>query len=186
MPFTLFHAGAGLLGKGIAPRRQSLIFFMACQVAIDLEPGIKMLADYQGDLHTVTHSPLGLFVTTAACAAAWYFAQRTSWWPIMRLPSLDNRTLIDTAFWSAITHLLLDAASHRDMYGSELLFAGIDYAEDAALLIGALGLLLLGARWLVGIVATRQLIRRSGERRQLIAASVPQRSEPQSAAPPDP
>lgn len=146
MPFTAFHIGAGLLGKGIAPQSQSLVFFTACQVAIDVEPGVRMLLGH-GDLHALTHNPLGLTVVVTASALAWAGLQRLPWW---RLPVLSLRALADTAAWAGLSHLILDAMSHRDVWGSTLLFAGMDFAEDTALVMGAAGLLLLGARWLSG------------------------------------
>jgi hypothetical protein len=59
MPFTPFHMGAGLLGKGLAPKSQSLYFFAACNIAFDIEPGVRMLLGHE-NLHTITHNPVGL------------------------------------------------------------------------------------------------------------------------------
>lgn len=151
MPFTAFHIGAGLLGKGLAPKSQSLTFFAACQVAIDLEPGVRMLMGH-GDLHTYSHHPLGMAAIVTASALAWAGLQRLPWW---RLPVLSRRALVDTAVWAGLTHLVLDAICHRDVWGSYLLFAGMDFAEDTALVMGAVGLILLGARWLSGAARDR-------------------------------
>lgn len=149
MPFTAFHIGAGLLGKGLAPKPQSLVFFTACQVAIDIEPGIRMLLGH-GDLHGLSHQPIGIAAIVTASAWLWAAMQRTSWWGRTRLPMLSRRSLIDTAVWSALTHLVLDAICHRDVWGSYLLFAGMDFAEDAAMVMGGFGLVLLCIRWLIG------------------------------------
>lgn len=154
MPFTAFHLGAGLLGKGLAPKTQSLTFFAACQVAIDLEPGIRMLLGHD-DLHTVTHNPVGLAVVVTVCALVWRRLQVYGWW---RLPVLGTRALVDTAVWAALSHLILDAISHRDVWGSGLLYAGMDHGEDAAMLFAGLGAILLAARWTIG--AARALHRR--------------------------
>ncbi|MBX9871106.1 MAG: hypothetical protein K2X75_03830 [Burkholderiaceae bacterium] len=156
MPFTAFHIGAGLLGKGLAPKTQSLTFFTACQVAIDIEPGVRMLLGH-GDLHTLSHHPAGLAVIVTASALAWSGLQRLSWWGRTRLPVLSRRALVDTAVWAGLTHLLLDAICHRDVWGSYVLFAGMDFAEDAALMMWALGLGLLGVRWLIGAARARLL-----------------------------
>ena len=48
-----------MLGKGLSPGTQSILFFGACQVAIDLEPAIKMLMGYTGSLHSITHNFFG-------------------------------------------------------------------------------------------------------------------------------
>lgn len=158
MPFTAFHLGAGLLGKGLAPKTQSLTFFAACQVAIDLEPGIRMLLGH-GDLHTITHNPVGLAVVVTVCALVWRRLQVYSWW---QLPALGTRALVDTAVWSALSHLILDAISHRDVWGSGLLYAGMDHAEDAALLMAGLGAILLAVRWIIDGVRARRLRRQTG------------------------
>lgn len=148
MPFTAFHLGAGLLGKGLAPKSQSLYFFAACQVVIDIEPGISMLLDHD-HLHTVTHNPVGLAVIVTLCALAWRRAQAAPWWP-QRLPQLSTRQLVDTGFWAGLSHLLLDAISHLDVSGHEFLFVGMEEAQNIALAMGVIGLLLLGLRALIG------------------------------------
>jgi hypothetical protein len=158
MPFTAFHLGAGLLGKGLAPKTQSLTFFAACQVAIDIEPGVRMLLDHD-DLHTITHNPIGLAVVVTVCALVWRRLQAYGWW---RLPVLSARALVDTAVWAALSHLILDAISHRDVWGSSVLYAGMNHAEDAALLMAGLGAILLGARWAIGAARARRLRRQTG------------------------
>ena len=158
MPFTAFHLGAGLLGKGLAPKTQSLTFFTACQVAIDIEPGVRLLLGH-GDLHTMTHNPVGLAAVVAICALVWNWLQAYGWW---RLPVLSRRALADTAVWAALSHLILDAISHRDVWGSGLLYAGMDHGEDAALLMAGLGALLLAARWLIGAAQARRRPRQTG------------------------
>lgn len=158
MPFTAFHIGAGLLGKGLSPKTQSLTFFAACQVAIDIEPGVRMLLGH-GDLHTVTHNPIGLAVVVTICALAWRWLQAYGWW---RLPRLGARALVDTAVWAALSHLILDAISHRDVWGSGLLYAGMDHGEDASLLMAGLGAILLAVRWAIGGVQARRQRRQTG------------------------
>lgn len=160
MPFTAFHIGAGLLGKGVSPKSQSLVLFAACQVAIDVEPGIRMLLDH-GDLHGYSHTPLGLAVVVTACALLWRWLQGTRW-GLARMPQLSNRALVDTAVWAALSHWLLDAISHRDVWGSSVLYAGMDHAEDAALLLAGIGAALLLVRWISGAARAYRQRRQMG------------------------
>lgn len=58
MPFTPFHMGPGLAVKAVSGRRFSLMVFGFCQVAIDIEPLVRML---RGDIviHGFTQTYLG-------------------------------------------------------------------------------------------------------------------------------
>jgi len=58
MPFTPFHLGPGVLFKAIGGRHFSFMLFAASQVAMDVEPLVRML---RGDtvLHGFTHSYAG-------------------------------------------------------------------------------------------------------------------------------
>ena len=147
MPFTPFHMGAALLGKGLSPGSQSIVFFGACQVAIDLEPAIKMLMGYSGSLHSITHNFFGMAVTVALCGVLWSWAQKQVWWG-QGMPVLSKTSLWDTAWWAVVTHFLLDLMSHSDMgYGSSL-WIGIEEAEGLAIAMGVMGLVSLAIRWL--------------------------------------
>lgn len=147
MPFTPFHMGAALLGKGLSPSSQSILFFGACQVAIDLEPAIKMAMGYTGSLHSITHNPIGMLLTVALCAAIWLWAQQQTWWG-QGMPVLSRTTIFDTAWWAVLSHFLLDLMSHSDMgYGSSL-WIGIEEAEGLAIAMGVMGLVSLAIRWL--------------------------------------
>ncbi len=148
MPFTVFHMGAALLGKGLAPRSQSILFFGACQVAIDLEPAIKMLIGYAGSLHSVTHNFFGMIVTVALCAVLWSWSQRQSWWG-RAMHVLTKTSLWDTAWWAVLTHFLLDLMSHSDMGYPVSQSFGMEDAEALSIGLGVLGLLLLVIRWLL-------------------------------------
>ncbi len=140
--------GAALLGKGLAPKSQSILFFGFSQVAIDLEPAVKMLVGYPGSLHTVTHNPLGMIITVALCGVIWSWSQKQSWWG-QGMPVLSKASLWDTAWWAVLTHFLLDLMSHEDMgYGVAKWF-GMEDTEGTSIMLGVLGLLLLGIRWLV-------------------------------------
>lgn len=148
MPFTLFHMGASLFGKGVSPKTQSVLFFGACQVAIDLEPAVKMLMDYQGSLHSVAHSPIGALVTVVLTGLLWSWSQKQSWWR-KDIPSLSKSTLFHTAWWAALSHLLLDSMSHQDIPYSVSHRFGIEMAENVSIGLGIVGLVLLSSRWLV-------------------------------------
>jgi len=58
MPFTPFHMGPGLAVKAVTGRYFSLTVFGFCQVAIDIEPLVRMI---RGDIviHGFTHTYLG-------------------------------------------------------------------------------------------------------------------------------
>ena len=148
MPFTPFHMGAALLGKGLSPCTQSILFFGACQVAIDLEPAIKMLMGYTGSLHSITHNFFGMIVTVALCAVLWSWAQKQIWWG-HGMPVLSKTSLWDTAWWTVLTHFLLDLMSHSDMGYSVSSRFGMDDAEGLSVAFGIIGLVLLGTRWLI-------------------------------------
>lgn len=151
MPFTPFHMGAALLGKGLAPQSQSILFFGACQVAIDLEPAIKMLVGYTGSLHSITHDFFGMILMVALCVVLWSWAQKQTWWG-HGMPVLSRTSLLDTAWWAMITHFLLDLMSHSDMGYGVAPWIGIEEAESVSVVLGVLGLLLLGIRWLIARV----------------------------------
>lgn len=147
MPFTPFHMGAALLGKGLAPKSQSLWFFGFTQVVIDLEPAIKMAIGYEGSLHNITHNPLGMILTVVLCGVIWSWSQKQSWWR-KDIPVLSKSSLWDTGWWAVLTHFILDLISHEDMgYGVAQWF-GIEDAQGFSIMIGVLGLFLLGVRWL--------------------------------------
>lgn len=148
MPFTPFHMGAALLGKGLAPKSQSLWFFGFTQVVIDLEPAIKMLVGYEGSLHNITHDPLGMIVTVVLCGVFWSWAQKQSWWR-KDIPVLSKSSLWHTAWWAVLTHLILDLMSHDDMSPGIAKWFGMEEAEAVSICLGIIGLLLLGVRWLI-------------------------------------
>lgn len=166
MPFTPFHMGAALLGKGLAPKSQSILFFGFTQVVIDLEPAIKMAIGYEGSLHSITHHPIGMIFTVALCGAFWVHAQEQSWWR-EDLPVLTKASIWDTGWWAVLTHFLLDVISHEDMgYGVAQWF-GMEDAQGFSIMIGVFGLFLLGVRWLISkAIAYVQAVRSKGHPNQ--------------------
>lgn len=154
--------GAALLGKGLAPKSQSLWFFGFTQVVIDLEPAIKMAIGYEGSLHNITHNPLGMILTVALCGMIWSWAQKQSWWR-KDIPVLSKSSLWDTGWWAVVTHFLLDLISHDDMGHGVAQWFGIEDAQGFSIMIGVLGLFLLGVRWLSSkAIAYVQAVRSKG------------------------
>lgn len=147
MPFTPFHLGAGLLCKSLAPKTQSLLLFSGIQIAIDVEPAVRM-AMGQGDLHGFSHTLTGISLISAACALLWRRMEKTTWGQV-RLPYLDMRSLIDTAFFAGISHLILDIFTHANVYPGIQLHFGMEVAEFLAFGMGVVGVLILAARLVV-------------------------------------
>ena len=98
MPLTPFHIAAGLLPKAIAPRHFDLPMFAAVQVAIDLEPAVRILTRTY-PLHGPLHSwPGALGVGLLAALAGRAFGR--GW-----LPALVAGIV------GGASHVLLDAYS---------------------------------------------------------------------------
>lgn len=126
MPFTPFHMGPGLAIKAAAGRHFSLMVFGFSQVAIDLEPLVRII---RGDavIHGFTHTYAGATLIGAASAAAgrpvcqWLLR----WWPPdpaspllarLRGPELISwRAAIVGAFAGTYSHVLLDGIMHSDV-----------------------------------------------------------------------
>lgn len=149
MPFTPFHMGAAILLKPVLFRRFSVLVFGFSQVAIDLEPLVRIV---RGDavLHGWTHTLMGALVVGAAAAMV-------SFWPVNRWlrwlrtqdvpPPYAQPVTLGVAFGSAWigtgTHLLFDGIMHADMRP----FAPLTTANPllGAIQSGALHLGLVGA-----------------------------------------
>lgn len=140
MPFTPFHAGAGLFGKGLAPKSQSLVLFVATQVAIDLQPGFAMLTG-KGELHGWSHTFAGAFFLAGCAALLWKVIEQRTKWGKLRLPYLSNRQLFWTAVWGSVSHIGLDVLCHAEMYSAWGFYKiGMENAEIFAVLLGLMGL----------------------------------------------
>jgi hypothetical protein len=115
VPVTPFHFGLGVLFKGIAPARTSLLSFVASQVVIDLETAFHLLRG-EWPVHRALHTfilatPVGLLTGLLIwCVGRWLgrFDQR---WPAeFRLaPALVGGGL------GGLTHPLLDGVMHSDI-----------------------------------------------------------------------
>lgn len=161
MPFTPFHMGAALLLKPALRLRFSVLVFGASQVAIDLEPLVRML---RGDevLHGWTHTVLGAFVIGAA--SAWIARPIANLWlALLRrdgvahtfASSITPRVALLSAWIGTGSHVLLDSIMHADMHPLAPLSARnpllgavslstLHFALVAAGAVGLLGLALLG------------------------------------------
>ncbi len=127
MPFTPFHMGPALALKAVAGRRFSLTVFGFSQVAMDLEPLVRML---RGDaiLHGFTHTYLGatLVGLFSVLAGRPVCERLLRWWkPDPGAPLLAWMAVQDTGIpWSAAaagafvgtySHVALDSVMHDDM-----------------------------------------------------------------------
>lgn len=148
MPFTAFHIGPGLLAKGVAPRAQSLVFFAACNVAFDIEPGVRMWLGHD-ELHTYTHNPVSFTLIVIACARLWDRLQRTGWGQ-RRMPQLSRKQYAWTGVWAVVSHLVLDAMFHVNLFAGDLrefMFIGSEDAQLVAVGMGVIGTFLIALRW---------------------------------------
>lgn len=168
MPFTPLHMGPGLAVKSVAGRHFSLMVFGFSQVAIDLEPLVRII---RGDtvLHGFTHTYAGatliglvsLFLGRPVCQ--WLLDR---WTPGLHSPfthwlrgpeAIPWPAAISGAVIGAYSHILLDSIMHADMQplaplssaNPLLLIIPIDTLHLLCIASGALGALLLLVVFLV-------------------------------------
>ena len=127
MPFTPFHMGPGVVVKAALGRHFSLMVFGFAQVAMDVEPLVRML---RGDLapHGISHTYAGatviglvsLLVGRPVCVWLLRF-----WPPSPRRPLLDWLRGPGGITWTAaalgafvgtFSHVLLDSVMHAEMH----------------------------------------------------------------------
>lgn len=159
MPFTHYHFGPGLALKGLGGGRFSFWAYTLAQVAIDVQPGIAILAPRVGlEPHAAyTHS----FLTATAIGALAGLAARWSakhWLQGLPMPLRPNKTLLGR-YWllsgmlGGWLHIPLDSLVYPDMHpfwpllrGNPLpisfQLAGLQVFCIAAGLIGAVLILL--------------------------------------------
>lgn len=161
--------GPGLAAKALGGRRLSLMVFGFSQVAMDIEPLVRI---FRGDavLHGFTHTYLGATVIGLICALTapsvcqpllnqwrpepgstllnWLRGSRSISWPAAAI----------SAFIGTYSHVFLDSIMHRDMRpfapfseGNALLhFVSLGDLHLLCVFSGMLGLLLLFAAFLMG------------------------------------
>jgi hypothetical protein len=125
MPFTPFHMGPALLLKPFLGPRFSVLVFGVSQVAIDLEPLVRILRRDE-TLHGWTHTLSGALGVGAA--AALVARPLANWWLRYLRREIDDPALTASvatdvtpavAFASAWigtgSHFLLDGIMHADM-----------------------------------------------------------------------
>jgi len=121
MPVTPFHMGPGIVIKAVAGRYFSLMVFGFSQVAMDVEPLVRII---RGDavLHGFTHTYLGatliglVVVGRPICQLFlnyWTYSPFMNW---LRGPKLISwPAAIADAFVGTYSHVFLDSIMHSDM-----------------------------------------------------------------------
>jgi hypothetical protein len=168
MPFTPFHLGPGCAVKAVAGNSFSLMVFGFAQVAMDVEPLIRMVrADtaIHGFSHTFAGATLiGILSLLAGRPVCQWLLNR--WTPDPGSPFLvwlrgprliSARAAILGAFLGTYTHLLFDSAIHWDVQplapfvpGNRLaMLVSFGWAHLLCLGIGLLGCLGLVVRYML-------------------------------------
>lgn len=127
MPFTPLHMGAVLIVKPSLDQRISLIAFGLAQIAMDLEPGIRMLIGADGVLHGMTHTILGALIIAAAVVLmappigllilkrwnkeATYYKQK---W-LVQSGVMTRISVVTGALFGTLSHVALDSLIHQDI-----------------------------------------------------------------------
>ena len=126
MPFTPFHMGAGLALKAVAGRHFSVLTFGMAQVAMDIEPLVRMMRG-AAVLHGPTHTYLGAVPIALATAALapWLCHPLLRRWnrevQHHRVEWLHEnelwrpRTVLLGALAGTWSHVLLDSVMHADI-----------------------------------------------------------------------
>lgn len=126
MPFTPFHMGPGLAIKAVSGRHFSLMVFGFSQIAIDIEPLVRII---RGDalLHGFTHTYLGATLIALVCVVLgrpvchvflnyWTSDSSSPFLNWLRGPKLISwPAAIAGAFVGTYSHVFLDSIMHSDM-----------------------------------------------------------------------
>ena len=126
MPFTPFHMGPALAIKAVSGRHFSLMVFGFSQVAMDVEPLVRIV---RGDalLHGFTHTYLGATLIALVSAIVgrplcqfllkcWMSDRHSAFLNRLRGPTLISwPAAVIGAFVGAYSHVLLDSIMHSDM-----------------------------------------------------------------------
>lgn len=115
MPLTPLHIGPALLLKQAAGQKFSLPAFLAAQMLLDLEPGLKLLGliKNRDDLHAWHTWTTGAgVVVLATVVGVLVGAGRWGWW---RSPSPTAWISGLSAAVGVVSHLLLDGLYHADV-----------------------------------------------------------------------
>jgi hypothetical protein len=126
MPFTPFHLGPGLAIKALSGRHFSLMVFGFSQVAMDVEPLVRII---RGDalLHGFTHTYAGASLIALVSVAVgrpvcqfflnyWIANRDAAFLSRLRGPKLISwPAALAGAFVGTYSHVLLDSIMHSDM-----------------------------------------------------------------------
>src|SRR5262249_13896474 len=126
MPFTPFHMGPGLAIKAVAGRHFSLMVFGFSQVALDIEPLVRII---RGDavLHGFTHTYLGATLIGLVSAVVGRLISQLflNYWTLdpyspfmnwLRGPKLICwPAAVGGALVGTYSHVFLDSIMHSDM-----------------------------------------------------------------------
>jgi hypothetical protein len=167
MPITPFHMGPGLLVKALGGRHVSLMVFGFSQVAMDIEPVVRMIRDdvvLHGFVHTYPGATLIGLVSAAVgrpiCQALldrWAPEPDAAFETWLRGPKLISwPAALVGAFVGTYSHVFLDSIMHSDMQplapfsGANALLGLIapGVLHVGCVLSGVLGVLLLGTAFL--------------------------------------
>ena len=118
--------GAALVVKPALDRRFSVMTFGIAQVAMDIEPGVRMVADTDV-LHGFTHTILGALIMAISVMLAapgicdGLFAKWNKEVIHYRMPGLAHSgtvtktAVIIGAFFGTLSHVFLDSLMHHDI-----------------------------------------------------------------------
>jgi len=127
MPFTPFHMGPGAAIKAVSGKYFSLMVFGFSQIAIDIEPLIRILQK-DNILHGYTHTYLGAVVIGLFSIVVgkpfcewllriWNYLNRSKYLQWLRLiPEITWLSSILGAFIGTFSHVFLDSIMHSDMH----------------------------------------------------------------------
>jgi membrane-bound metal-dependent hydrolase YbcI (DUF457 family) len=162
MPITPFHMGPGLLVKAVGGRHVSLVVFGFSQVAMDVEPLVRILRDdvvLRGFTHTYLGAALVGLVSMVlgrpvgqALLDRWAPDPRSSFESWLRGSNVISWPAAALgAFVGTYSHVLLDSVMHADLrplapFSEANVVLGVvsvGALHDACVLSGALGALLM-------------------------------------------
>jgi Domain of unknown function (DUF4184) len=123
MPFTPLHCGPAAILKAAGGRHFSLTVFCFSQIAIDLEPLIRIIRD-DSVLHGFSHSYVGATLVGLAAVilgkpfcefvlGTWNVGIPLQWLSIR--PTISWVAAISGAFSGVYSHVFLDSIMHADM-----------------------------------------------------------------------
>ncbi len=183
MPFTPFHMGAALVVKPVFKRYFSMMAFGIAQVAMDIEPGIRM-ATGMDVLHGPTHTILGalviaflvMLIAIRICnlgLTKWNKEMTFYALPWLAHPGVSRTAVITGASFGTLSHVFLDSLMHHDMlplspFSQANCLMGLishDGVYQACTIAGLLGVV----AWLA-IQWAGRMLQAKGERRGVYAA----------------